>query len=64
MSPRSSIPQFVNSARPSIVSIAEGLNCPHCHTEVRACDVDLPERGVRTICRRCHRDIFIVEPVS
>jgi hypothetical protein len=64
MSRRTSIPQFVNSARPMILSIAEGLCCPHCRTKVRACDVDLPERGVRIICRECHRDVLIAEPVS
>jgi hypothetical protein len=43
------------------VRIADGLRCPSCDTEIRACDPEETNAGVRIVCRNCHHDLFILE---
>ncbi|OPY99158.1 hypothetical protein A5906_25810 [Bradyrhizobium sacchari] len=47
-----------------IVRVAAGLRCPHCASELRACDMTLDRAGNRAglICSRCHSDILKIEP--
>jgi len=47
--------------RNHIVHIADGVPCPACGTEIRACDTEETGDGVRVVCHNCHRDLFIVE---
>ncbi|WP_187435462.1 hypothetical protein [Bradyrhizobium cytisi] len=46
----------------AVVTLAAGVHCPHCGTELRAQDVELLDRGeARFVCSGCHLVISKIE---